>query len=118
MTFNSPISMLQSVLTKLPDVLPANFFNIDWGKRGIVTLGIKSCNLSIVPRYFGQNCSCKFCYCATEFQEKLSQIIIFKFLVSLTTFYYYQAITMRFSLQVTKIVAFLVSFLPYWENNG
>ena len=32
MTFNfhhSPISMLQSVFTKLPDVLPANFSNID-----------------------------------------------------------------------------------------
>ena len=37
MTFNSPhlpISMLQSVFTKLPDVLPAKFFNIDWGERG------------------------------------------------------------------------------------
>ena len=26
--------MLQSVFTKLPDVLPANFFNIDWGGGG------------------------------------------------------------------------------------
>ena len=37
MTFNFPhslILMLQSVFTKLPDVLPANFFNIDWGERG------------------------------------------------------------------------------------
>ena len=37
MTFNfphSPISMLQSVFTKLLDVLPANFFNIDWGEGG------------------------------------------------------------------------------------
>ena len=35
MTINStnpPISMLQSVFTKLPDVLPANFFNVDWGE--------------------------------------------------------------------------------------
>ena len=41
MTFNSPhspISMLQSVFTKLPDVLPANFFKVDWGERGIVIL--------------------------------------------------------------------------------
>ena len=30
--------MLQSVFTKLPDVLPANFFNIEWGERGIVIL--------------------------------------------------------------------------------
>ena len=29
--------MLQSVFTKLPDVLPANFFNIEWGE-GIITL--------------------------------------------------------------------------------
>ena len=28
--------MLQSMFTKLPDVLPAKFFNIDWGERGIV----------------------------------------------------------------------------------
>ena len=55
MTFNSnhyPITMLQSVFTNLPDVLPANFFklqsvftklpdvqpanffNIDWGRGG------------------------------------------------------------------------------------
>ena len=43
MTFNcphSPISMLQSVFTKLPDVLPANVFNIDWGRGGIVILVI------------------------------------------------------------------------------
>ena len=36
MTFNSPnspISMLHSVFTKLPDVLPANFYNIDWGEK-------------------------------------------------------------------------------------
>ena len=33
-----PISMLQSVFTKLPDVLPANFFNIDWGRGGTVIL--------------------------------------------------------------------------------
>ena len=41
MTFNSPhspMSMLQSVLTKLQDVLPVNFFNIDWGRGGIVIL--------------------------------------------------------------------------------
>ena len=41
MTFNSPhspISMLQSVFTKLPDVLPAKFFNIDWGRGGVVIL--------------------------------------------------------------------------------
>ena len=41
MTFNSPIpiiSMLQSVFTKLPDVLPAKIFNVDWGERGIVIL--------------------------------------------------------------------------------
>ena len=41
MTFNSPhspISMLQGVFTKLPDLLPANFFNIDWGERGMVIL--------------------------------------------------------------------------------
>ena len=36
MTFNphSPISMLRSVFTKLSDVLPANFSNIEWGERG------------------------------------------------------------------------------------
>ena len=37
MTFNfphSPISMLQSVITKLLDVLPASFYNIDWGRGG------------------------------------------------------------------------------------
>ena len=37
MTFNSPhfpILMLQSVFTKLPNVLPANVFNIDWRERG------------------------------------------------------------------------------------
>ena len=41
MTFDfphSPISMLQSVFTKLPDVLPATFFNIEWGRWGIVIL--------------------------------------------------------------------------------
>ena len=41
MTFNypiPPISMLQSVFTKLPDVLPDKFFNVDWGERGIVIL--------------------------------------------------------------------------------
>ena len=41
MTFDfphSPISMLQSVFTKLPDVLPANFFNIEWGRWEIVIL--------------------------------------------------------------------------------
>ena len=41
MTFNFPhfpISMLQSVITKLLDVLPANFYNIDWGRGGKVIL--------------------------------------------------------------------------------
>ena len=40
MTFNphSTISMLQTVFSKLPDVLPVNFFNIDWGQRGVVIL--------------------------------------------------------------------------------
>ena len=43
MTFispHSPISMLHSVFTKLLDVLPANFFNIDSEERGIVILGM------------------------------------------------------------------------------
>ena len=35
---HSPISMLQIVFTKLPDVLPVNLLNIDWGKEGIVIL--------------------------------------------------------------------------------
>ena len=41
MTFNSthsPFPMLQSVFTKLPDVLPAKFYNIDWARGGIVIL--------------------------------------------------------------------------------
>ena len=42
MTFNSPphstVSMLQIVFTKLPDVLSANFVNIDWGRGWIVIL--------------------------------------------------------------------------------
>ena len=41
MTFDSLHSLnslLQSVFTKLRDVLPAKFFNIDWGERGIVII--------------------------------------------------------------------------------
>ena len=59
MTFNSPISILQSVFTKLRDVLPAKFFNIDWGSGGMVILVMswdEIMQFSIVPRYFGQNC--------------------------------------------------------------
>ena len=68
MTFNSPdspISMLQSVFTKLPDVLPAIFFNIEWGRGGIVILVmIWDKNM----QFF--NCSIVFWPELSEFQEK------------------------------------------------
>ena len=68
MTFNSPhspISMLQSVFTKLPDVLPDNFFNIDWGRGGIVILVII---WDKITQFF--DCSKVFWQELSEFQEK------------------------------------------------
>ena len=68
MTFNSPhspISMLQSVLTKLPDVLSANFFNIDWEERGIVNLMMI---WDKIMQFF--DCSKVFWLELCEFQEK------------------------------------------------
>ena len=68
MIFNSPhspISLLQSVLTKLQDVLPAKFFNIDWEERGIVNLMMIS---DKIMQFF--DCSKIFWLELSEFQEK------------------------------------------------
>ena len=68
MTFNSPhstISMLQSVIRKLLDVLPGNFYSIDWGRGGKVIL------LMIwdkIMQFF--DCSKVFWPELSEFQEK------------------------------------------------
>ena len=57
--------MLQSVFTKLSDVLPANFFSIDWGERGIVILVMIWDK--IMPFF---DCSKVFWPELSEFQEK------------------------------------------------
>ena len=60
--------MLQSVFTKLPDVLPANFFNIEWGRGGIVILEmIWDKNM----QFF--DCSKVFWPELSEFQEKIKR---------------------------------------------
>ena len=72
MTFNSPIppiSMLQSVFTNLPDVLPDRFFYVDLGggggERGIVILVMI---WGKIMQFF--DCSKVFWPQLSEFQEK------------------------------------------------
>ena len=59
--------MLQSVFTKLPDVLPANVFNNDWGRGGGAVLILVMISDKIMQFF---DCSKVFWPELSEFQEK------------------------------------------------
>ena len=62
--------MLQSVITKLLDVLPASFYNIDWGRVGKVILVMI---WDKIMQFF--DCSKVFWPEVFEFQEKKLKMI-------------------------------------------